>query len=98
LNNIANEVLGYVETNLEVSDVLSMVKAIAKFNVVDQAGFPFEKQSATVDGTSYVFPVDLEKNVQELHQFLYDVEDYNTSSTVRAISNYIKQYSGFTGD
>jgi hypothetical protein len=51
-----------------------------------------------VDGTSYVFPVDLEKNVQELHQFLYDVEDYNTSSTVRAISNYIKQYSGFTGD
>lgn len=96
LNNIANEVFGYVSTNLTISDVLTLVKAIARFNIVETVGFPIDKQSATVDGTSYVFPKGLEQNVAKLHQILYDNEDYEPSVTVKVISKYIENYSGIS--
>lgn len=96
LNSIANEIFGYVVTNLEISDILSMAGAIARFNVTETVGFPFEKQSKTVDGASYVFPVGLEQNVVKLHQLLYDNEDFKASRTVKDISWYIEQYSGIS--
>ncbi len=94
LNSIADEVFGYVSTNLTIADVLSMAGAIARFNIVDTAGFPFDRQAATVDGTSYVFPQGLEQNVEQLHAFLYNNEDFEASGTVKAISRYIEEFSG----
>lgn len=94
LNSIANEVFGYVSTNLEISDVLSLAGAVARFNIVETLGFPFDKQAKTVDGTSFVFPEGLEQNVIRLHQLLYDNEDYRPSGTVKFISEYIEEYSG----
>lgn len=96
LNSIADEVLGYVETNLEAGDVLRLLKAITRMNVADSEGFPFEKQSATIDGASCVFPVDLETNVKELHAYLYGEEDYDPSDTVKEISRHIVNLTGFS--
>lgn len=96
LKDIANEVFPHVTTNLEISDVLAMAKAIMKFNITDTIGFPIDKQSATVDKTSYVFPQGLEQNVVKLHQILYDNQEYEASATVKAISKYIERYSGIS--
>lgn len=98
LNSIANEVFGYVETNLTLKDILSLVKMVSKMQLADSAGFPFDKQADTVDGTSYVFPVDLEANVKKLHEYLYDAVDYEPTDTVKEISDHIKKFSGFTGE
>ena len=94
LNSIANEVFGYVSTNLEISDILSLAGAVARFNIIETAGFPFDRQSKTVDGASFVFPQGLEQNVIQLHKFLYGTEDYKPSGTVKFIDEYIKEYSG----
>lgn len=98
LNSIANEVFGYVETNLELGDILSLVKAVSRMQLADSAGFPFEKQSATVNGSSYVFPVDLETNVRELHEYLYGAENYEPTDTVKEISRHIVEVSGLSVD
>lgn len=96
LNKAADEVLGCVETNLDAKDILSLLKVIGRFQVVDSAGFPFDKKAATVDGVSFVFPVNLEQNVKKLHQFLYGTEDYSPSRTVREISEKIIKKTGFS--
>lgn len=97
LNSIANEIFGYVSTNMELfTDIVPLLGTIARFNIVETVGFPFDKQSKTVDGTSYVFPQGLEQNVVKLHQLLYDNEDYVASATVKSISRYIEKYSGIS--
>lgn len=98
LNKIADEIFGCVSTNLEFADVVALLPKVARFNIVETVGFPFDKQSATVDRTSYVFPVGLEENVIELHRVLYDNDDYKPSGTVKGISSYIETYSGFSPD
>ena len=94
LNTIANEVFGYVSTNMQIADILPLLKSIAKFHITDTVGFPMDRQSATMDGTSFVFPKGLEQNVTQLHRILYDNENYVPSDTVRSISQYIEEYSG----
>ena len=73
---------------------MSLAGAVARFNIIETAGFPFDRQSKTVDGASFVFPQGLEQNVIQLHKFLYGTEDYKPSGTVKFIDEYIKEYSG----
>lgn len=94
LNTIANDVFGEVYTSLDISEILELLGDIAKYEIVDEAGFPEESMRAT--GTigskgSCVVPVSLEENVQWLHDFLFTEEDYSPSAAVREYSNKIKQ-------
>ncbi len=93
LNNIANEVFGSVYTSLDLTEIISLLGDVAKYKIVDNGGFPEASMRAT--GTigksgSCVVPVDLEKNVIWLHQFLFDVDDYEPSAEVKAYSQKIK--------
>ena len=60
-------------------------------------GFPFEKYRAT--GTvgskgSCVIPQDLKKNVEELHAFLFNENDYQVSSEVEEYSKKVASDTG----
>ena len=54
-----------------------------------------ETGSLPSDGLSYVFADSLEQNVKELHEYLFDNEDYNPSSTVSDISYELYNETGY---
>ncbi len=90
INRFIDTVFPQIKTNLTDIEMLSLAKSIFSYNIVDQTGFPFDKDAHTYKGVSYVFPIDLAANVTKLHQFLFDATDYKPSNTVQNYSDYIK--------
>lgn len=87
INSIINELFPTVKTSFTVTEILSYAKDFAKYKIGESSGFPFDKTTDTISGLgSIVIPVDLESNVQKLHEFLYDATDYSPSSEVSSIS------------
>ena len=98
LTETANSVFEETYTSLDLSEIIEMLGDVNSYYIADQAGFPEESHRAT--GTigskgSCVIPVTLEDNVKWLHQFLFDDDDYEPSSTVKECSEHI--YSDTNG-
>lgn len=92
INQIANDVFSEVYTSLDLDEILDMLSEASKYQVVAQGGFPEESMRAT--GTvgskgSCVVPVSLSDNVQWLHDFLFEDEDYSPSEEVLSYSEKI---------
>ncbi len=93
LETVANSAFKETYTSLDISEILELLKNIAKYKVVDSNGFPYEEMRTT--GTmgkagSCVLPVDLQSNVKWLHQFLFGETDYEPSADVQKFSDKIK--------
>ena len=54
-----------------------------------------ENVKNALDGCDAVLPVTLESNVIKLHEFLYDVENYEPSEAVKSYSQRIIDKSGY---
>ncbi len=89
INSFIDQVFPQVSTNLSDTELLSLAKDILSYDIVDQTGFPFEKDAHKYNGISYVFPIDLAANVTKLHEFLFDQANYTPSATVQEYSDYI---------
>lgn len=99
LNKLIDKVLPNVDTSLEVMEIMNLAKDVAKYELVDNAGFPFDKQGKSMGSKGdCVIPVNLEENVIQLHTFLFEDENYIVSSKVKEISNKIKQDTGLSGE
>lgn len=95
LNKIADKVIDMVYTNFKMSEILSYMKDITKYQIGETIGFPIDKTSKTLSYKgSCVIPVTLEDNVSQLHEFLFDKEDYQPSSKVVSASNQIVSLVG----
>lgn len=95
LNKMIDQLFPQIQTSFEATDVLMYAKDFAKYKISDSKGFPFDKTVATISGYgSIVIPVTLDTNVEQLHKFLYDEDDYNTSTTIEEISNRIVSVVG----
>lgn len=95
LNSVANAIFDKEEiyTSLDVTEILELLGEIAKYEIVDQAGFPEDSMRAT--GTigskgSCVVPVSLADNVQWLHEFLFKDEAYTPSDAVLEYSEKVR--------
>lgn len=88
--SIIDDVFPQVYTNLTSGEILKLAKSFASYDIVDEAGFPFEKDAHSYKKVSYVFPINLEENVIKLHEFLFDNETYEASSTVKEYSTHIE--------
>lgn len=95
LNEIADAVFPEIATSLELSEILSLLSDIGSYQIGPQTGFPFEEMRDTgrVGSAAVVIPVDLEKNVIELHKFLFD-EEWSPSETVKKCSRKIVSDTG----
>lgn len=96
LIDIANSVSedGAVYTSLDIKEILELLGNIKNYRIVDQAGFPAGSYLTTAKlGSSgdCVIPLDLEKNVVLLHEFLFGVEEYQVSDTVKNYSEKIRE-------
>lgn len=97
LNKIADAVFPKVLTSLKLSEILDLLKDIASYDIGETTGFPFEDHivpNGRVGSASVVVPVDLEKNVSLLHEFLFEDENYEPSDTVKKCSQKIASDTG----
>lgn len=86
LISIMNEMIPQVYTSLDTVEVLNYGKDVLFYTVGEQTGFPIDKTSKKINGTSYVLADTLESNVIKLHQFLFETTDYVPTEVVKARS------------
>ncbi len=95
LNNLVDELLPKVYTNITAADIFSLFPSITSFNITESIGWPYETKGITLDRW-YGVPVTLESNVKQLHQELFNETEYEPSGTVKTISNSIVQKTGYS--
>ncbi|MCD8096530.1 MAG: LCP family protein [Lachnospiraceae bacterium] len=96
INDIINAVFPLVATNYTNEELIAMAPELLTYNIVDTTGFPFDKVSATVSGKgSCAIPVDLEENVKQLHEYLFNNSDYEPSDEVKEITAQITSNTGY---
>lgn len=91
VNKMIDTIFPQVATNLSKLEILSLAKDVFSYDIVDQTGFPFEKDAHTYKGVSYVFPKNLAANTAKLHEFLFPEAEYTPSTTVQEYSDYIEK-------
>lgn len=95
MNQIIDQILPEVYTNITSSDIFSLLPSIASFKVTDSIGWPYETKGITLDRW-YGVPVTLESNVTRLHEEAFGETDYTPSDRVKEISNQIIGKTGYT--
>ena len=97
LNQIINDVLPQISTNLTAKNFLGLAANGLKYKIGEMSGFPFDvTTSENVRGLSgsYVIPIGLSDNVSQLHAFLFDKSEYPPSDQVQEINDDIEYLSG----
>lgn len=94
LDEIVKKVFPMCATNMTVEQLIGIAADALSYNIVGTDGFPFEKTTGKIGTAACVIPVDMEKNVTELHKYLFDETDYMPSVTVVKISDRIKNDTG----
>lgn len=95
LNNLADTVLREISTNIPATQIIGLLSQVASYEIEETTGWPYDIRGYQPAGVWYGAPVNLEKQVQQLHEFLFDEEDYEVSSKVKAISNEIIKKTGY---
>ena len=98
LNKVIDKLFPDISTSLGSSEILGLAAGIKDYELADTQGWPFQLTTERMGGKlgDVVVPTDLETNVNLLHQYLFDVEDYETTQTVKNISKSVINESGKT--
>lgn len=98
LNKVIDKLFPDISTSLSKLEILGLAAGIKDYELADTQGWPFQLTTERMGGKlgDVVVPTDLETNVNLLHQYLFDVEDYETTQTVKNISKSVINESGKT--
>lgn len=97
LLNICNAVFDDISTSLTLDEIIGLARHVKEYSIGTTSGFPFKMKTDQLSGSGdTVIPIGLEKNVSELHKYLFNTENYEPSKTVKAISNAIIDKTGVT--
>ena len=79
---------------------MGLAAGIKDYELADTQGWPFQLTTERMGGKlgDVVVPTDLETNVNLLHQYLFDVEDYETTQTVKNTSDTVRDTNPFTAE
>ena len=95
LNAIVELVFPNIATSVQVEELVPLLWDIKDLHFGETAGFPMARGDMDVGKVGdCVIPQTLESNVQELHQFLFDEENYQVSSAVKEYSQHISEATG----
>lgn len=97
LNEIANEILPEISTNISATEILSLIPTALSFNIDKSIGWPYETKGYSHNGW-YGIPVTLKSNVEKLHKEVFGQEDYEPSETLLEINKKIINRTGYTSD
>lgn len=92
LISVVYDFMPYVETSFSITDVLQISTSYSKFKnaQVYQYRYPDVYVGATIGGASVVKPKTLESNVIDMFKFIYEVDEYIVTDTVKEISKAIE--------
>lgn len=93
LNEIANDVLPQVLTNMDNKDMMSVMFNVMKMEMTGSTGWPFEVTGWSSNAW-YGVPDTLESNVIELHELYFGQSGYVVTDTVEQISKNISYKTG----
>ncbi len=97
LLNICNAVFDDISTSLTLDEIIELARHVKEYSIGTTSGFPFKMKTDQLSGSGdTVIPIGLEKNVSELHKYLFNTENYEPSKTVKAISDAIIDKTGVT--
>ena len=94
INKIIDAVLDDISTDLTEMQMISMAAQLLNYELSGTTGFPFELYVFDLSRKYIVAPCDLEKNVRELHAYLFGDYDYQPSNTVLDLSRAIAEDTG----
>lgn len=94
LNNLIDELLPEVYTNISQANILNYASKLHQYKVKNDFGWPYEVRGATF-AAWYAAPVTLQSNVEKLHSELFKDTEYQVSDTVKEISNRIINKTGY---
>lgn len=95
LDEIIKAVFPMCATNMTVDQLLAIAADGLSYNIVETSGFPFDLVADSVGSAgSCVIPKDMEANVAQLHELLYNEKDYTPTAKVKEISDRIKNDTG----
>lgn len=98
LNKIIDTALPRISTNFTATEIAYYAAAYLNLNLGANTGFPELVSGKSISGIgSCVIPENLETNVKLLHEFLFNDEDYEPSSTVKNNSAQIISHAGGGG-
>lgn len=92
LNEIVDKVFPQISTNLTLKDMMGFAANIMDYNIVQTGGFPYQvttDESVREHDGSYVVPIGLRSNVEQLHRELFGEEAYVPSEKVQQINDEI---------
>lgn len=92
--NIIKEIIPEISTNISTSDLLLLAKDLFSYEILDSDSFPFENEDIKLNGIYYGIPLGFQKNVIEMHTYLFGSEEYIPSSTVSYIDGEISTRTG----
>ncbi len=96
IGGMIDSMMDEISTSLTSKDLLKLAGDVMGYDLAGTHGWPFELCTGNYGSqSSLVVPTDLETNVKELHEYLFD-EKNNVSNTVTGLSDYIRNYTGCT--
>lgn len=99
LYRIVNAVFPEVLTSFEKKELVELGTSLITYSLGETAGFPFSHKTGGKGGSGDdEIPVTLESNVEELHAYLFEEEDYQASAKVKEISAQIVEDTGYDED
>ena len=72
LMKLMDKLLPQLQTNLSNNDMIGLAQRLSKFKIKKSRGWPYKVATGYIDQSSFVFPVDLEKNVVKLHKEMFE--------------------------
>ena len=94
LNHALDTLLPEVSTNINPKEIKALIPDALNYNIGTSIGWPYEVKGITLDRW-YGVPVTLESNVKKLHQEVFGETDYESSNTVKEISQSIIKKTGY---
>ncbi len=94
LNKLMDTLLPRIYTNIDKSEILSLLPEAMSYSITDSIGWPYEVDGGKISGIWYGVPSNLENNVSRLHQELFPNENYEPSQKVKDISQKIINKTG----
>ena len=89
--------MSQISTNIEKKQILYLLTQAASYEVEETVGWPEEVGDYWVYEPMKIWygaPINLEKQVIKLHEYLFGKVDYQVSPTVKAISDKIIKETG----
>ena len=96
-NRVLDDVLPLCYTSMNTGEIFSMATKMFSFDIEKTTGFPEIHLGKDISNEimSAQIPVTLEDNVIELHKWLFDMDSYETSQTVKDFSRQIILNTGY---